>query len=179
MKVLKFGGTSVGSANRIREVSEIIKNEEGNKIIVLSAMSGVTNHLVQISEFFKGKNTPEAVSLIEELKTKHLDLINELIPSENFEVKDQVLRLFENLLEILYEDYSEISEARILTFGESVLTLIVSHYFESQGLSNCLLDAKKFMQVPNLENPDTDKVGRLLDQYLKNKPETNIYITQG
>src|SRR5690606_36871803 len=44
---------------------------------------------------------------------------------------------------------------------------------------NCLLEAKKFMQVPNLENPDTDKVGTLLDQYLKNKPETNIYITQG
>lgn len=179
MKVLKFGGTSVGSATRIREVREIIKNEEGKKIVVLSAMAGVTNHLVQISEFFKESKLSEAVFLIEELKTKHLDLINELIPSENFEVKDQVLRLFENLLEILYEDYSEISEARILTFGESVLTLIVSHYLESQGLPNCLLDAKKFMQVPNLENPDTDKVGRLLDQYLKNKPETNIYITQG
>lgn len=179
MKVLKFGGTSVGSATRIREVREIIKNEEGKKIVVLSAMAGVTNHLVQISEFFKESKLSEAVFLIDELKTKHLDLINELIPSENFEVKDQVLRLFENLLEILYEDYSEISEARILTFGESVLTLIVSHYLESQGLPNCLLDAKKFMQVPNLENPDTDKVGRLLDQYLKNKSETNIYITQG
>ena len=179
MKVLKFGGTSVGSASRIREVREIIKNEEGKKIVVLSAMAGVTNHLVKISEFFKNQNLKEATQLINELKRKHLDLIADLIPSENFEVKDQVIRLFENLQEILHEDYSEIAEAQILTFGESVLTLIVSHYLELNGLSNNLLDAKKFMQVPNLENPDTDKVGRLLDQYLKSKPNRDVYITQG
>ena len=179
MKVLKFGGTSVGSASRIREVREIIKNEEGKKIVVLSAMAGVTNHLVKISEFFKNQNLKEATLLINELKAKHLDLIADLIPSENFEVKDQVLQLFENLQEILHEDYSEIADAKILTFGESVLTLIVSHYFELNGLSNNLLDAKKFMQVPNLENPDTDKVGRLLDQYLKSKPYRDVYITQG
>ncbi|QED36909.1 aspartate kinase [Antarcticibacterium arcticum] len=179
MKVLKFGGTSVGSANGIRNVREIISREEGKKIIVLSAMAGVTNHLVQIAQLFKKGNLKEAELIIDELKGKHLDLISELIPVENFEVKDKVIRLFEDLWEILHEDYSEISEARILTFGESVLTLIVSKYFEVSALNNTLLDAKKFMQVPNLENPDTDKVGRLLEQYLLDKPQSDVYITQG
>ena len=179
MKVLKFGGTSVGSAGRIRNVREIIQREEGKKIIVLSAMSGVTNHLVQISDLFRNGDLKEAVILIDELKEKHHGLITELIPLNNLLVKEQVTVLFENLREILHEDYSEIAEARILTFGETVLTLIVSKYFEVEGLFNTLLDAKIFMQVSNLENPDTDKVGRLLEQYLKNKPINDVYITQG
>ncbi len=179
MKILKFGGTSVGSAASIRNVKEIITAEYGEKIIVLSAMSGVTNLLVHIIAKIKSGEISNAEVIVEQLKKKHLDLIDELLPFENFSVKDQVVKQFEKLFEVLHEDHSENAEARILTFGENVSTFIVSKYFEKEGIENTLLDAKKFMQVSNIENPDTNKVGRLLHQYLRDKEKTEVYITQG
>ena len=179
MKILKFGGTSVGSASGIRNVKEIIAAEEGEKIIVLSAMAGVTNLLVHIITLIKAGEIPNAKVIVEQLKKKHLDLVDELIPVENFSVKDQIIKQFEKLSEILHEDRSENTEARILTFGEVVSTFIVSRFFENEGIANTLLDARKFMQVSNIENPDTDKVSRLLHQYLKDKSKTGVYITQG
>lgn len=179
MKILKFGGTSVGSAASIRNVKEIIVTEFGEKIIVLSAMSGVTNLLVHIIAKLKSGEISNAEIIVEQLKKKHLDLIDELLPFENFSVKDQVVKQFEKLSEVLLVDQSENAEARILTFGENVSTFIVSKYFEQEGIENTLLDAKKFMQVSNIENPDTNKVGRLLHQYLRDKEKTEVYITQG
>lgn len=179
MKVLKFGGTSVGSAISIRNVRRIIEGVEGEKIVVLSAMSGVTNSLVQITESYLNGNIQEASQIIDQLRQKHLDVIAELIPLENYAVKDYVIKSFEKLEEILHEDHSENAEARILTFGELILTYIVSQFFKFEGVPNTLLDAKKFMQVPNLENPDTGKVGRLLELHLKDKEKNNLYITQG
>jgi len=179
MKILKFGGTSVGSATSIRNVKDIISAEEGEKIIVLSAMSGVTNLLVQIIAELKAGRTENAEVIVKQLRKKHLALVEDLIPFENFPVKDQVIRQFEKLSEILHEDHSENAEARILTFGEVVSTFIVSKYFENEGIASTLLDARKFMHVSNIENPDTNKVGRLLDQYLRDKTKTGVYITQG
>ncbi len=179
MKVLKFGGTSVGSGAGIRNVKDIITAVEGEKIVVLSAMSGVTNLLVQIISYLKTGKIDKAEEIILELRKKHLDLIDDLIPFENHATKDQVINLFEKLSEILHEDHSENAEARILTFGEVVSTFIVSKFFQNEGVKNTLLDAKKFMQVSNIENPDTNKVGRLLDQYLRDKERTGVYITQG
>lgn len=179
MKVLKFGGTSVGSAESIQNVRKIVSGVEGSKLIVLSAMSGVTNMLVRINENLKRAEIGEAKLLVEELKQKHLDLVHQLMPSNNSAVVDQVNSLFSKFSEILLEENSENAEARIVTFGEIVSTYIVSSYFASEGMDNVLLEAKKFMHVPNLENPDTDKVGRLLEQSLKDKPRSEIYITQG
>lgn len=179
MKVLKFGGTSVGSASSIRNVKDIISRVEGEKLIVLSAMSGVTNRLVQIIDLLRTGDSEEAREVIGELERKHLDVIDELIAEDNSEVKEHVKKLFGKFAEILQEDFSENIEPRILTFGETVLTYIVSSYFTSAEVSNTLLEARKFMNVPNLENPDTEKVGRLLQQYLKDKQKSDIYITQG
>lgn len=179
MKVLKFGGTSVGSGASIRNVRDIINGIKGNKIVVLSAMSGVTNLLVQIVENIQHGDINAGLNLVNELKRKHLDLIDDLIPSENHHIKDQILGHFEKLAEIIYEDPSENAEAKILTFGEIVSTCIVSAFFSASGINNSLLDARKFMHVPNLENPDTGKIRRLLSQYLKDKPQCDIYITQG
>jgi len=179
MKILKFGGTSVGSAASIRNVKDIISAEEGERIIVLSAMAGVTNLLVQIIAEIKSGRAQNAEVIVQQLRKKHLALVDELIPVENFLVKDQIIQYFEKLSEILHEDHSENAEARILTFGEVVSTYIVSKYFENESIANTLLDAKRFMQVSNIENPDTNKVGRLLGQYLKDKNRTDIYITQG
>lgn len=179
MKVLKFGGTSVGSAASIRNVKDIISRVEGEKLIVLSAMSGVTNSLVQIIELLKSGEKEETGEVIRELEKKHLNVIEELIPEAPATVREHVVQLFSKFSEILNEDYSENLEPKILTFGETVLTYIVSSFFKAEKVDNILLEAKKFMNVPNLENPDTEKVGRLLEQYLSDKPKSEIYITQG
>lgn len=177
--MLKFGGTSVGSAASIRNVKNIVSAVEGERLLVLSAMSGVTNLLVQINEYFKNNEVANATVIIQELRVKHLQLVEELITSENSEVQKQVNYLFDQFSNILLQESSENAEAKILTFGETVSTYIVSEYFRAEGVQNTLLEAKKFMQVPNLENPDTEKVGRLLEQYLKSKPKAPVYITQG
>lgn len=181
MKVLKFGGTSVGSSASIQNVKNIIGSVSGKKLIVLSAMSGVTNELVKLTEYFKSGNLAEAVSVIAILKLKHEHLIDELVVSreENSQIKFQLASLFDGLGKIIQGDFSENAEAKILTFGETPLTYIFSEFLQASGINNNLLDAKKFMQVSNLENPDTEKVGRLLQQYLNGKAETDIYITQG
>lgn len=179
MKILKFGGTSVGSANSIQNVKNIISAIAGRKLVVLSAMSGVTNSLVQINDNFKKGELAPALSIVEELKLKHLNLIHELIPSDNEEIIKHVESLFSEFSGILDQSYTATVEPKILTFGETVSTYIVSRFFLSQGLNNTLLDAKQFMHVSNLENPDTEKVGRLLKNYLKEQETNEIYITQG
>ncbi len=181
MKILKFGGTSVGSSESIKNVKKILAGEEGRKIVVLSAMSGVTNNLVLLIETVKRGNIEAAVTIINDLQLKHEDLVEELILQSpyNFQVKKQVSLLFEELRSLIFNDFSENAESRILTFGETVSTYIVSEFLNFSGMRNTLLDARKFMHVSNLENPDTDKVGRLLQQYLSPVIENELYITQG
>jgi len=181
MKILKFGGTSVGSAGSIENVYTIVSGISGQKLIVLSAMSGVTNELVLISTLFKQGDIISVQNTIEKLKQKHLTLVDELIASseENNLVKLEVTVYFSMLNRIFEDEYSENAEAKILTFGESVLTYIVSEYFKFRNVKNTLLDAKMFMMVSNLENPDTDKIHGLLRPYLKDNSEDAIYITQG
>jgi aspartate kinase len=135
MKVLKFGGTSVGSAASIRNVKKIVAGVEGENLLVLSAMSGVTNLLVQINEYFKNNDVSNATIIVEELRTKHLELVQELIPSENSEVQKHVNKLFDQFAEILLQESSENAEAKILTFGETVSTYIVSEYFQAEGVT--------------------------------------------
>lgn len=181
MKILKFGGTSVGSVESIQNVKQILGNVEGKKLIVLSAMSGVTNHLVELIASFKAGDASAVGNILENLQQKHFDLTDGLVPAveKNLVIKEQIIHLFNELKELFVKEYSENAEARILTFGETVLTYIVSEFLKNAGVNNTLLDAKKFMQVGNLENPDTEKVGRLLQQYLSKVEENNIYITQG
>ena len=182
MKVLKFGGTSVGSAKSIQNVKSIIASQDGSKVIVLSAMSGVTNYLVEICENFRNGNSSGIIETIESLKKKHFDVTEELITSEkeNLSVKKELSILFEGLSSLTRQDFSESIVPQILTFGETLMTFIFSEFLKFSGMNNSLLDAKKFMYVSNLENPDTEKVGRLIAPFLQNSnDEDSIYITQG
>lgn len=181
MKVLKFGGTSVGSAAGIRNVRNIALSEPGSKLLVLSAMSGVTNMLVEISEKLKNDKAEDIVEIIEQLKIKHLSLIEELFDGNEDinSVKNGVNSQIDNLAEICDSAWSKQVDAKILTAGESLLTYIFSAYMTQEGVNNTLLDAKQFMHINNLENPDTLQIGELLNDYLKELPQNDILITQG
>lgn len=181
MKVLKFGGTSVGSAASIRNVKNIISKLPGNKLLVLSAMSGVTNQLVEISDLVRNGRIAQVSEKIQELQIKHFDLIDELILEEHFNqsVKAEILDQLEELALVSTNEWNLETDAKITTTGERLLTFIFSSYLKTEFLENTLLDARKFMQINNLENPDTGLVGELLNDILKSSAESDILITQG
>ena len=181
MKVLKFGGTSVGTAESIRNVKEIISSQSGRKIVVLSAMSGVTNELVNLVEYFKLGSESSRDEVLERLEKKHLDLIEELF-SDSKAKKDttsEVEQLFGQLRETLSGDYDPELEPVILTSGETFLTCIFSKYLEGEEINNTLLDAKDFMHVQSLENPNIETVSSLLEETLKKEIRSEVYVTQG
>ncbi len=179
MKVLKFGGTSVGSAESIRNVKNIIQGQKGRKIIVVSAMSGVTNMLVELCETRKNGKPEQAEAILLELKLKHLQLIEELIVSHEAKrmAENQFLELYEQLEEALQQN--PFSDAVIVTFGETFLSLIFSHYLEEESVFNTLLDAKNFMHISNVENPEIATVQKLIRQSLQREVTNEIYVTQG
>ena len=179
MKVLKFGGTSVGSAESIRNVRKIILHQKGRKIVVVSAMSGVTNKLIETFEAQKAGKTEVVTGFMLELKLKHLQLIEELIEAEkNKKVTEELfLELYGQLEETL--ETNPVSEASVITFGESFLSLIFSQFLEEKGVSNTLLDAKDFMHVSNVENPEISTVQKLLQATLQREVTSEVYVTQG
>ncbi|MBZ9629877.1 aspartate kinase [Salegentibacter sp. LM13S] len=181
MKVLKFGGTSVGSVESIRNVKNILSARRGKKVLVLSAMAGVTNKLVEITENIKVENYSAINTIIAELKQKHESTIDELIdkPGLNSYAKAFVNNVLQGLHEISRNKYSERVYSEVVTTGETMLTYIFSTFLTNSGIQNNFLDAKDFMQVSNLENPDTDLVGKLFQQSIENLEPTDIYITQG
>ena len=181
MKVLKFGGTSVGSAESIRNVKEIIISQPGSKIVVLSAMSGVTNELVNLVEYFKLGSRSSQVEIMERLHQKHKNVIGELF-SDSEVKKDtlaQIEQMFGQLQEVISRKYDAELEPVVLTYGESFLTYIFSKFLEAEEINNTLLDAKDFMHVQSLENPNIDIVSDRLEETLKREIRSEIYITQG
>jgi len=181
MKVLKFGGTSVGSVESIRNVKNILAAREGKKVLVLSAMAGVTNKLVEITELIKTEDHSAIAVIIAELKTKHEETIDALITdtSLNSKAKDFVHTVLNTLEELTHSEYSETIYAEVVTTGETMLTYIFSNFLTHSGMQNSFLNAKEFMHVSNLENPDTNYVGELFQQTIKNLEATELYITQG
>ena len=181
MKVLKFGGTSVGSAKSIRNVRNIIEAQPGRKIVVVSAMSGVTNLLVELNEVLKKDQQEQIQQILQQLEIKHGNLIEELFPEEKIKTttKKHFLMLLDQLKDILAEDAGSLREASIVTFGETFLSYIFSKYLETEGLFNTLLEAKDFMHISNVENPEIEVVKNLLEQTLQNEVPSEVYITQG
>lgn len=181
MKVLKFGGTSVGTAASIRNVKDIITSQSGKKVIVLSAMSGVTNMLVEITDNFKLGNSTRVKEGIKKIQATHLNLIEELFPvsEAKLETITQLIKLFQQLEEILSRPYCNELQPVILTYGELFMTFIFSRYLQVESVGNTWLDAKDFMYVSNIENPNIDTVRSFLTETLERKEKSQIYITQG
>ena len=180
MNVLKFGGTSVGSAVNIQKVVDILKNSEDQKIVVLSAMSGVTNLLVSLYEGSITKNEQEITTSLEAIKGKHFEAIDQLFTtSERASLAivkiDQYITELKELAQGVIKPYSY---AEIVTYGETMLTYLFSAYLDQEGVNNVLLDAKEFMHVGQVENPNIQSVSQKLNIILQNQP-AQIYITQG
>ncbi len=180
MKILKFGGTSVGSAERMHALAKLI-NDKSPKIIVLSAMSGTTNNLVEIAAALYLKENEKASSLIKELKTKYETVIKQLYKTEAGLNKGKgLLESHFGYLHSFTIDLFTINEERaILAQGELLSTALFHYYLEEININSTLLPALNFMRIDENEEPDMNYIERNSKQELGKNPSADLYITQG
>lgn len=180
MKVLKFGGTSVGSAARMKEVANLICDGD-QKIVVLSAMSGTTNSLVEISDYFYKSNTTGAIERINVLEQKYMEVIEELYTTDKYktESKKVVKSIFEYLRSFSTSVFTLFEEKAILAQGEMLSTNMFQLYLVEKGENSALLPALEYMRIDKNSEPDTAFIAENLEKQLQASPGFTYYITQG
>ncbi len=177
---MKFGGTSVGSAQRMQGVASLINDGE-DKIVVLSAMSGTTNSLVEICGYLANNNPDSANEVINKLENLYKKHINELYSTEEY--KQQTLALvkevFNYLRSFTKQLFTSIEEHIILAQGEIISTNMMTNYLKEQGVSTHLIAALDYMRTDKNGEPDTSYIKEKLSEVLAASPKVQIYITQG
>ncbi len=180
MKVLKFGGTSVGSPERMKKLLDIIDASQ-RQIVVLSAVSGTTNSLVEISYAYLHNDKEKAAMLIEALKAKYEVFIADLFNNSEFlnqgkEVIDYHFTLLKNLAN---DHFTTIEEKIVLAQGELLSTTLYHVYLHQIGVPSVLLPALDFMKIDEDNEPMIDYLTAHLLPLLNKYPENNLFITQG
>ncbi len=180
MKVLKFGGTSVGSAERIAKVADII-TERGKNIVVLSAMAGTTDTLVEITDYLYKKNTSGAKETINKLESRYDQTIDSLYDSEaaKQQAKNEIRACFNYLRSLVKNVFSEIEEKEILAQGELMSTSMMDVYLREKGVKSVLIPALDYMKIDSDDNPDLQYIKQRLSNLLDKYPKADVYITQG
>lgn len=180
MKILKFGGTSVGSPQRMKDVCQLITDGD-RKIVVLSAMSGTTNSLVEIADYINKRNPEAANNVINKLRNVYLQHIEELyVKEENLlATRELLLGLFKHLHQLTTEEYSLKLEKEILAQGELISTNMVTNYLKEQGVKVCLIPALDYMKTDDKGEPDMPFIKTHLNDFLKKNGGYDLYITQG
>lgn len=180
MQILKFGGTSVGSAARMKSLTALITQTAPN-IVVLSAMSGTTNALLEISNLISKSKQEEAARKIEELQTKYYNEIKQLYSKdETIEKANKVIELhFDSIRAFLSDVHSVSIEKNIIAKGEVLSTTLFHLYLEEIGVPAVLLSALDFMRIDENQEPDLIYLERNLKRILEKHPDDSLFITQG
>ena len=180
MIVLKFGGTSVGSVENFRKVASIVQNCKDDKIVVLSAMSGVTNTLVAISELLRSSQTQEALELINSLNEKYLIVAKDLLASDEGFYKAQIVlkKQHQVLRSVAEEAFSIESEKIVMAQGELVSTNLFQLYMEEIEVKSVLLSALDFMFIDQYGEPKSEVIKDRIGKVLANH-QVGTFITQG
>ena len=180
MKVFKFGGTSVGSPANMRSVMEIITDGEP-KIVVLSAMSGTTNTLVEISNNLYADKKGEAKSIISGLKEKYDHVVAELYKTDEYKTKGQ--QVVDEHFDVLFKKtegrFNAVKEQAILAEGELISTALVTYLLQENGIKAALLPALDFMRIDKNKQADMPAIKELIKPVLDQAGAQEIYITQG
>lgn len=181
MLVLKFGGTSVGSAERIKNLAELTKGQKP-KIVVLSAMSGTTNALVEISQALYEKNTSKAKELIQSLEDKYRKEIkdlykNETIAKKGNELLDDYFNYIASFLD--FPIFTSKEEKIILAQGELLSTHMFHFYMSEIGEKTILLPALEFMRINKDGEPDFPYIEERIKEEINKYPDIDFFITQG
>lgn len=181
MKIMKFGGTSVGRPERMAQVAQLITADNEPTIVVLSALSGTTNALVKISESLAAFNRTAAKQQIEELEAHYNSFVTGLLHTEPClqQARAIVQDHFEFLNIILKISFSEALNKDILAQGELLSTKLFSVYLQEQGIQHTLLPALEFMSIDSNDEPPVEVIRTKLNQQLQQHPQQHLFITQG
>jgi aspartate kinase len=181
MKVMKFGGTSVGKPERMQQVSQLITKDAEQKIIVLSALSGTTNALVEIGGSIAAGEREQAKQQIDKLESHYQSFIRELVKKDRTLAKAKAIvsEHFEFLTIILRISFSEALNKDILAQGELLSTKLFSVYLEENGIDHVLLPALEFMSIDNHDEPQINTIKARLTQWLQQHKDKSLFITQG
>lgn len=185
MKILKFGGTSVGSAQRIRSVASIVASIPGRKVLVLSAMSGTTDTLVEIGALLLRGKQSEAAALVDKLRERYLQIVvKELFKEEDLRTQARLalLPILDDLrAQTLNESFTSNDEKRILSRGEmmstTLMALALQHY---EKVVPTRLNALSFMRIDHEGRPDTTYISSHLRPLIEaNQGEDTLFLTEG
>lgn len=181
MKVLKFGGTSVGSPERMKSVTSLVTASGEPTFIVLSAMSGTTNSLVEICDYLYKKNPEGANDIINNLETKYAKHVDELYSTDEYKqaTKDFLDKEFEFLRTFTKDIFTSFEEKVIVAQGEIISTNMVVNYMKEIGIKAILLNALDFMRTDKNAEPDLPYIKDKLKAEMRQNEGYQIYMTQG
>jgi len=181
MKIVKFGGTSVGSPERMANVAQIITSDQEEKIVVLSAVSGTTNKLVSICDSLYAKNMAEAKDKVKALYDTYLPFVETLLKQEEYiqQGKKVVENQFAAIQNCVDASFTVKEERIILAQGELISTQLFQLYLKENGIASTLIPALDFMRTNRDDEPDLDQIEKLLSTILHENSGDKIFITQG
>ena len=181
MKIMKFGGTSVGTPQRMKEVTQLVTKSGEQVFVVLSAMSGTTNSLVEISDYLYKKNPDGANEVINGLERKYKKHVDELFSTDEYRTQtSEFLREeFNYLRSFTKELFTSFEEKNIVAQGEMMSTNMIANYMKEQGINAVLLNALDFMRTDKNAEPDPVYIKEKLTAIIEQNPDAQIYITQG
>lgn len=178
---MKFGGTSVGKPERMHHIVSLLSKQEEPAIVVLSALAGTTNALVDIGMFIARGDRSSAKQAIEKLEAHYREFIRDLVTTDAAQQKAEAIlsEHFEFLNIILRISFSEALSKDILAQGELLSTRLFCVYLEEKGLRHVLLPALEFMTIDQHDEPQIGSIRIKLTQLIKQHPEVPIFVTQG
>lgn len=178
-RVLKFGGTSVGAPDRMRQVARLITADKQNKIVVLSALSGTTNSLVFVGELWKKGNLQEIGQQIETLYDHYLDFINELVSQQKIAAKAIVDQHFDQIKKLTAVSYNRASYRELLAQGELISSKIFHLFLREADIASVLIPALEILVLGEDGEPALDQIKLNLQAAIDKHPQDSIFITQG
>ncbi len=178
---MKFGGTSVGKPERMHHIVSLVSKETEPAIVVLSALSGTTNALIEIGIFIAKGDRASARQTIEKLEAHYQAFIRDLLKSDETFTKAQniLTEHFEFLNIILKISFSEALSKDILAQGELLSTKLFCVYLEEQKIDHVLLPALEFMTIDQHDDPQIGSIKVKLTQLLNQHPGKKLFVTQG
>ena len=174
---MKFGGTSVGTPARMKEVTTIITESGQPTFIVLSAMSGTTNSLIEISNYLYKKNPEGANEIINRLENKYMQHVEELYTTETYKhkIKKFLTEEFNYLRSFTKDLFTSFEEKTIVAQGELLSTNMMVNYLQEKGIKAVLINALDFIRIDKNGEPDLQVIKERLSQLMKANQGYQIY----
>ena len=179
VRVLKFGGTSVGAPERMRQVARLISADEQTKIVVLSALSGTTNSLVSIGKSWKNLRPIEVNQQVETLYDHYLNFINDLLSQQREEGKAVIDKHFDQIKRLTAVSFNRSSNRELLAQGELMSTKLFFLYLKENSMKAMLIPALEMVSMDENGEPDIDLIADRLNSLLEANTDQSVFITQG